>query len=199
MRSEKERMISGELYLPGDSELRARAKFAHEKTYKFNETLDKQNGEKILRELFSEFGEGSHIRPRLSVDYGENIVIGKRFFANYDLIMLDVAPITIGNDVMFGPRVSLLTPTHPIDAVVRNTGLEYALPIIIGDNVWLGGGVTVNPGISIGDNTIVGSGSVVTHDLPGNVIAVGNPARILREITDHDRQIWEEERSKHGI
>ncbi|WP_285007819.1 sugar O-acetyltransferase, partial [Lactococcus formosensis] len=115
----------------------------------------------------------------------------ENFYANVDCIFLDVAPITIGDDVMFGPRVSLITPLHPIDAAVRVRGLEYAKPITIGDRVWLGAGVIVNPGVSIGEGTIVGSGAVVTKDLTAHVITVGNQARILREISEKDQEYWE--------
>jgi maltose O-acetyltransferase len=110
---------------------------------------------------------------------------------------LDVAPIVIGENVMFGPKVNLLTPGHPIDAVIRNSGLEFGKKITIGDNVWIGGNAVVNPGVTIGNNTIIGSGSVVTKDIPDNVIAAGNPCKIIREITNEDKVYWEEEQQKY--
>jgi maltose O-acetyltransferase len=118
------------------------------------------------------------------VDYGENLHVGPRTFANYNLTALDVAPIRIGADCQIGPNVQLLTPTHPVAPTPRRDKLEAAQPITIGDNVWLGGGVIVGPGVTIGDNTVVGAGSVVIRDLPANVLAVGNPARVVREITE---------------
>jgi maltose O-acetyltransferase len=116
------------------------------------------------------------------VDYGENLHVGARTFINFNLIALDVAPITIGEDCQIGPNVQLLTPSHPVEPQARRDKLESARPISIGDNVWLGGGVIVCPGVTIGDNSVIGAGSVVTRDIPANVVAAGNPARVLREI-----------------
>ena len=123
-----------------------------------------------------------HIRPPLRVDYGYNLHVGAGTFANFGLVALDVAPIRIGEDVQIGPNVQLLTPTHPLDPERRRARWEAAEPITIGDNVWLGGGVIVCPGVAIGENTVVGAGTVVTRDLPANVLAVGNPARVVREL-----------------
>lgn len=131
--------------------------------------------------MLGELGADSHVKPPLFVDYGRNIRIGARTFINYKLVALDVAAITIGDDCQIGPNVQLLTPTHPVDPQPRRDKLEAAQPITIGDNVWLGGGVIVCPGVRIGDNTVVGAGAVVTRDLPANVVAVGNPARVIRE------------------
>jgi maltose O-acetyltransferase len=130
------------------------------------------------------FGEGSEIRPPLYCDYGYQIHIGARTFINYGAVLLDVATITIGDDVQIGPNVQLLTPTHPLDPDARRAKLEAARPITIGHNVWLGGGVIVLPGVSIGENTVVGAGAVVTKDLPANVVAVGNPARVIRQLQE---------------
>lgn len=128
-------------------------------------------------------GEDAFIKPPLFVDYGENISFGARSFANYNLTaLLDVAPITIGEDCQIGPNVQLLTPTHPIDPQPRRDKLEAAQPITVGDNVWLGGGVIVCPGVTIESNSVIGAGSVVTKDIPANVAAVGNPARVIRTI-----------------
>ncbi len=127
-------------------------------------------------------GEGSEIRPPLYCDYGYNLRVGERTFVNFGLVALDVAPITIGDDVQIGPNVQLLTPTHPLEAEPRRAKWESARPIAIGDNVWLGGGVIVLPGVSIGENTVVGAGAVVTRDLPADVVAVGNPARVVRQL-----------------
>lgn len=198
-RTEKEKMLAGDLYRADVPELTNAAHAGRQLAREFNKLDENASDQRVpyLKKIFKSFGEGSFIMPPLYVDYGSNTIIGKNFYANYDTIMLDVAPITIGDNVMFGPRVSLLTPGHPIDVDVRNNGLEFGQAITIGNNVWLGGHVVVNPGVTIGDNTIVGSGAVVTKDLPANVIAVGNPARILREITDADKVYWQAEQDKY--
>ena len=136
----------------------------------------------LLVELLGAVGDDTVIRSPLYVDYGSHITIGSGCFANYGLVALDVAPITIGDDVQIGPNVQLLTPTHPVEPVPRREKWESAEPITIGDNVWLGGGAIVCPGVTIGENTVVGAGAVVTKDLPANVVAVGNPARVIRDI-----------------
>ena len=132
-------------------------------------------------------GKEFYIEPPFHCDYGYNISIGQNFYSNYNCTILDCAQVTIGNNVLFGPNVSLFTAGDPIHPAPRNEGIEYAFPITIGNNVWIGGGVIVNPGITIGDNVVIGSGSVVTKDIPSNVIAVGNPCKVLKEITDEDR------------
>jgi maltose O-acetyltransferase len=140
-----------------------------------------------LREVFTEllgaFGTGSEIRPPFRCDYGYQTFVGARTFVNFGLVCLDVATVTIGDDVQIGPNVQLLTPTHPVEPGPRRDKWEAARPIVVGDNVWLGGGVIVCPGVTIGANTVVGAGAVVTRDLPANVVAVGNPARVIRELT----------------
>ena len=138
------------------------------------------DGHRILGQLLGEFGEESELRPPLYCDYGSQIRIGARTFVNFGLVALDPAPITIGHDVQIGPNVQLLTPTHPLDPDLRRAKWEAALPIAIADNVWLGGGVIVLPGVSIGENAVVGAGAVVTRDVPAGVVAVGNPARVIR-------------------
>jgi maltose O-acetyltransferase len=194
MTSEYERMVSGQLYRPSDPDLKALRMRHRQLAREFNQTQENQREQRAayLPQIFGKIGRNGHVTPPLYVDYGYNITIGENFYANYDAILLDVAPITIGNNVMFGPRVSLLTPGHPIDADVRNSGLEFGQPITIEDDVWLGGHVVVNPGVTIGARTIVGSGAVVTKDLPADVIAVGNPARVLRAVTDADRKEWQQ-------
>ncbi|MFC4556222.1 sugar O-acetyltransferase [Georgenia faecalis] len=183
-RTMRERMLAGDLYLADDPELAEASASALDLMDTFNMTTVRQRRvrESLLRELLGEVGEGTEIRPPLYVDYGSNIRIGARCFANFGLVALDVAPITIGDDVQMGPNVQLLTPTHPVEPGPRRDKWEAAKPITIGDNVWLGGGVIVLPGVTIGENTVVGAGAVVTKDLPANVVAVGNPARIVRRI-----------------
>ena len=138
-----------------------------------------------------------YVQPPFQVDYGTHIKVGTNFYCNADAMFLDTNWITIGNNVKIGPRVNLLTAGHPIDASVRVAMLEFAKPITIGDNTWLGGNVTVLPGVSIGANTVVGAGSVVVHDLPDNVVAVGNPAKVLRKITDADRKLWTKQAAQY--
>lgn len=197
--SEYQRMISGQLYRASKIEKKYNPQASRALAQKINQVslLDQEQIIRLEKELFGSTGENIYVNPPLHVDYGFNTHIGENFYANTDCMFMDVAPITIGDDVMLGPRVSLITPMHPLDAGVRARGLEYAKPITIGKRVWLGAGVIVNPGVNIGDNTIVGSGAVVTKDLPENVIAVGNPARILREITEEDKKYWEEQEKNY--
>ncbi|WAC65529.1 sugar O-acetyltransferase [Agrococcus sp. SL85] len=183
-RTNRERMLAGDLYIADDPESGARHDRAVRLARAYGEAFvdDAAAARPLLEALLGELGEGAVITPPLFVDYGEQIRLGARSFANYGLTALDVAPITIGEDVQIGPNVQLLTPTHPIDPEARRAKLEAAEPITIGDNVWLGGGVIVCPGVTIGENSVIGAGAVVTRDIPANVVAVGNPARVIREI-----------------
>ena len=183
-RTNRERMLAGDLYVADDPENARLAQRAVRlaDAYHRATVADDAGARLLLAELLGTLGDDAYVKPPLFVDYGENVHIGPRTFANYNLTALDVAPITIGADCQIGPGVQLLTPTHPVDPQPRRDKLEAALPIVIGDNVWLGGGVIVCPGVTIGDNTVVGAGTVVTRDLPANVVAVGNPARVVREI-----------------
>lgn len=182
-RTNRERMLAGDLYIADDPDSGRIAREAFRLTTEYHRAeAAGEEGRPLLEQALGTLGEGAYIKPPLYVDYGENIHVGPRTFINYNLTALDVATITIGADCQIGPSVQLLTPTHPVDPEPRRDKLEAALPITIGDNVWLGGGVIVCPGVTIGDNTVVGAGSVVTKDLPANVVAVGNPARVIREI-----------------
>ena len=140
----------------------------------------------MIKGFFAKTGENLSIQSPFYCDYGFNISIGEYFFSNYNLVILDIAPVKIGDNVMFGPNVSLYTAGHPIHPVSRNSGYEYGLPITIGDNVWLGGNVVVTPGVTIGENTVIGAGSVVVNDIPANVVAAGNPCRVVREIREEE-------------
>jgi maltose O-acetyltransferase len=182
--SQKERMLAGEPYLADDPELAADALRGALLSERFNSsTADDPAGRRAaLEELLGELGEGTEVRPPLRVDYGYQISIGPGTFVNFGAVMLDVARISIGADVQIGPNVQFLTPTHPVEPEARRAKWEAAEPITIGDNVWLGGGVIVCPGVTIGENTVVGAGAVVTKDLPAGVVAVGNPARIVRTL-----------------
>jgi maltose O-acetyltransferase len=182
----RERMLAGDLYIADDPVLAEESRTAFDLMEAYNATSVRQGKlrRRILEELLGSVGEDTEIRPPFYVDYGTHISIGSRTFANFGLVALDVAPITIGDDVQIGPNVQLLTPTHPVDPGPRRDKWEAAEPITIGNNVWLGGGVIVCPGVTIGENTVVGAGAVVPKDLPANVVAVGNPARIVREIAE---------------
>lgn len=184
-RTNAERMLAGDLYV-ADPEVEVLARRAARLADEYSRTVlgDEEAGHAILVELLGAIGEGSSIRPPLYVDLGSNIRIGARTAVNYHFTALDVAAITIGDDCMIGPNVQLLTPTHPVEPQPRKDKLEAAKPITIGDNVWLGGGVVVCPGVTIGDNAVIGAGAVVTRDVPANVVAVGNPARVVREGID---------------
>lgn len=183
-RTQKERMLAGDLYIANDAELERASRRAYRlmKEYEARYAADRDAATEVLKELLGAVGSGVHIKPPLFVDYGAYISIGNRTFANYGLVALDVARITIGEDAQIGPNVQLLTPTHPTGPSLRREKYEAAKPIVIGNNVWLGGGAIVLPGVTIGDNSVIGAGSVVTKDIPANVIAVGNPARIVRNL-----------------
>lgn len=183
-RSQKERMEAGDLYIADDPELAAASRQAYRlsREYEARYALDLADAHKILEELLGSVAADVHIKPPLYVDYGKYITVGTGTFVNYGLVALDVASITIGRDVQIGPNVQLLTPTHPVDPGQRRAKLEAAKPIVIGDNVWLGGCAIVLAGVTIGANSVIGAGAVVTKDVPPNVVAVGNPARIIREL-----------------
>ena len=183
-RSQRERMLAGELYLADDPELAAEALRAAELMKAFNDSSPAEPGERrrILAELLGSLGEGTEVRPPLYCDYGSRTHVGARTFVNFGLVALDVAPIHIGDDVQIGPYVQLLTATHPLEPEPRRAKWERAEPITVGDNAWLGGGVIVCPGVTIGADTVVGAGAVVTRDLPAGVLAAGVPARVLRPL-----------------
>ncbi|HEX5594520.1 MAG TPA: sugar O-acetyltransferase [Micromonosporaceae bacterium] len=185
MTSMKERMLAGEPYQADDPELVADLQRAALLMERFNASsaADPERRAQLLRELLGSLGDGADIRPPLYCDYGYQISIGAGTFINYGAVLLDVARITIGADVQVGPNVQLLTPTHPVEPKPRREKWEAARPINIGDNAWLGGGAIVLGGVTIGENTVIGAGSVVTRDLPPNVVAVGNPARVVRDVT----------------
>lgn len=183
--TELQRMLAGELYRDSDPELVEMRKACGRLLDRFNATAaaDDAVRSRILVDLLGDIGDGSWIMPRFQCDYGTNITIGGNSFLNYDAILMDCAPITIGDDVSIGPRVQLLTALHPVeDHRARRARWETAAPIVISDNVWLGGGVIVCPGVTIGRNTVIGAGSVVTKDVPDHVVAVGNPCRVLRAL-----------------
>ena len=188
MSAMRDRMLRGELYIADDPDIAADWARAVPILDRYNAPgVTQAERDVLLRELLGDVGEGVVVRPTFRCEYGSPVTIGERTFVNFDCVMLDVAPITIGASCQLATRIQLLTATHPIDPGPRRTGWESAEPIVIGDNVWLGGGVIVNPGVTIGDDTVVGSGAVVTRDLPAGVVAAGVPARPLREIDERDR------------
>ncbi|MDX6740891.1 sugar O-acetyltransferase [Actinocorallia sp. A-T 12471] len=182
-RSNRERMLAGDLYI-ADAELEAGTARAALLAHRYGQLYytDQDEARAVLGELLGGIGEGSHIRPPLYVDYGVHLTVGSGVFVNFNLTALDVAAITIGDDVQIGPNVQLLTPTHPLDPEQRRAKLEAAAPIVIEDNVWLGGGAIVLAGVTIGRDSVIGAGSVVTRDVPAGVVAVGNPARVIRTL-----------------
>lgn len=191
MGEQKARMLRGELYMDSDPELVAERLVCNRLTRRFNDAAVDADDERhaLLKELLGSIGDDTRIMPRFECDYGYSIHIGTNSFVNYDAILLDCAPITIGDDVSIGPRAQLLTALHPMDDhEARRRRLESAAPITIGDNVWMGGGVIVCPGVAIGSNSVIGAGSVVTRDVPSHVFAAGNPCRVIRELPGPERE-----------
>lgn len=184
---------SGEIYYPGDEEIFKEQLLCLDRLYDFNTTrpsqLDKRQA--LLKEMFAEIGENCYIEPPFHSNFGgRHVHFGNNVYANFNLTCVDDTHIYVGDGTMFGPNVILATAGHPILPQLREKGLQYNLPIHIGKNCWLGAGVIVLPGITIGDNTVVGAGSVVTKDLPANVVAVGNPCKVLRPIQERDKEYY---------
>lgn len=187
--TEKEKMLASGLYQPFEPSLCQDRRHAKELLYRYNglSPLCVEEREVLLKELFGTTKKNIFVEPPFQCDYGYNIHVGENFYANVNCVILDEAPVTIGDYVLLAPNVSLCTAGHPENVSQRRAGYEYAYPINIGNDVWLGAGVIVAPGVTIGDNTIIGAGSVVTRDIPANVVAVGNPCRVLRPIREEDR------------
>lgn len=177
-------MLAGELYRSADPELVADTRRAQRVLTRYNATSDEETGERatILRELLGSFGDGAVIRPLFACDYGYNIRLGRNAFINFNCVFLDCAPIEIGDNLQMGPAAQLYTAAHPLETDVRRSGLEYARPIRIGNDVWIGGGAIILPGVTIGDRSVIGAGSVVVRDVPAAKVVAGNPARILRDL-----------------
>ncbi len=189
----KEKMHSGKLYLPTDTELQKEQLACLDMLYDFNRTRpsEPEKRQDLLEKMFAEIGEGCYIEPPLQANWaGRNVHFGKNIYANFGLTLVDDTDIYVGDSTMFGPNVVIATAGHPILPELREKAYQYNAPVHIGKNCWLGAGVLVMPGVSIGDNSVIGAGSVVTKDIPANVIAVGNPARVLREIGEHDREYY---------
>ena len=198
--TEKEKMLAGKLYDPSDGELATLRTKAHNLSQDYNKTYENEEDRRkeILDELIPNRKEGVYLQGPIQFDYGVFTTIGENTYANFNLTVLDCAPVTIGDNVFFGPNVSILTPVHPIRYEERNqyrkedgqmTDREYAKPITIGNNCWIAGNVTICGGVTIGEGSVIGAGSVVTRDIPSGVVAAGVPCRVIREITDEDRMM----------
>lgn len=182
MKTEKEKMLSGIPYLSTDTELTEERRKAREKQLAINHAESPETRTLLIKAAFGSTGENLHIEPDVAFDYGYNIHLGENFYANFNCTFLDVMPIKIGRDCLLAPNVQLYTAAHSILPEVRKTGLEYGKPITIGDNVWIGGGAIILPGVTLGRNVVVGAGAVVTKSFPDNVVIAGNPAKIIRTI-----------------
>ena len=193
MSSMKERMHSGELYLPGDEDIMKEQFCCLEKLYDYNLTRPHEQEKRaaMLKEMFAEIGEDCYIEPPLHANWaGHHVHFGKCIYANFNLTLVDDTHIYVGDYPMFGPNVTIATAGHPILPELREQVYQYNASVKIGRNCWIGAGAVILPGVTIGDNVVIGAGSVVTKDIPENVIAVGNPCRVLREINERDRELY---------
>ena len=193
----KRKMHSGELYLPGDPEIMEEQMACLERLYDFNMTRPSEMEKRsvLLKEMFAEIGEGCYIEPPLHANWaGKHVHFGKAVYANFNLTLVDDTHIYVGDYTMLGPNVTIATGGHPILPELREKAYQYNAPVRIGRNCWLGAGVIVAPGVTIGDNTVIGAGSVVTKDIPGNVVAVGVPCRVVRPIGERDREYYFKDR-----
>ena len=189
----KEKMLSGELYLCDDKDILAEQAKCLELQYEYNLTRpsEAEKRKELLSKMFAEIGEGCYIEPPLHANWaGKHVHFGKNVYANFNLTLVDDNHIYVGDNTLFGPNVVIATAGHPIDPELRDKQYQYNIPVKIGKSCWLGAGVVVLPGITIGNNVVVGAGSVVTKDLPDNVVAVGNPARILRRVDERDKKYY---------
>ena len=190
--NQKERMLAGLPYKAGLDGLSEERVENRERIYDYNllRPSEKEKMDELIKRILGKTGENVFIEQPFHCDYGKNIEVGNNFYANFNCTILDVGKVIIGENVMFAPNVSIYTAGHPIHPKSRNSGYEYGISVTIGDNVWVGGSVVINPGVKIGNNVVIGSGSVVTKDIPDNVIAAGNPCKVIREITEDDRKYY---------
>ncbi|WP_418113279.1 sugar O-acetyltransferase [Vibrio scophthalmi] len=186
------KMHNQQVYICADESLVNEQQACLEILYDFNATRPRetQRREELLHRLFGQVGKDCYIEPPLRANWGKHTKVGDRFYANFNLTLVDDTTITIGHHVMIGPNVTLTTAGHPIDPAIRQQVAQFNIPITVGDNVWIGANVVVLPGVTIGENSVIGAGSVVTKDVPANVVAVGNPCRVLREISERDREFY---------
>ena len=186
----KDRMFTGDLYLPNDAAITEEQNACLELLYTFNQTRpsEQEKRNQLLKQMFAEIGENCYIEPPFHANFGgKHVHFGKNIYANFNLTMVDDGHIYVGDYTMFAPSVIVATAGHPILPELRETVYQYNMPVHIGKNCWIGAGAIILPGVTIGDQVVVGAGSVVTKDLPSNVVAVGNPCRVIREINEHDR------------
>ncbi len=193
----KDKMHSGELYLPTDESIFSEQLKCLDRLYDFNNTRPTELEKRflMLKEMFGSIGEGSYIEPPLHANWGgKHVFFGKKVYANFNLTLVDDTYIYVGDYTMIGPNVTIATGGHPILPQLREQGYQYNAPVKIGRNCWIGAGAIIVPGVTIGDNSVIGAGAVVTKDIPPNVLAVGNPCRVLREISDHDKEFYFKDR-----
>ena len=193
----KKRMMEGRIYPPGDEEIMAEQVVCMQKLWEYNQIQPKDMDKRFakLQDMFAEIGEGSYIEPPLHANFGgKHVHFGKNVYANYNLTMVDDTHIYVGDNTMIGPNVTIATAGHPIDPALRDVQAQFNMEVHIGRNVWIGGGCVLLPGVSIGDNTVIGAGRIVTKDIPANVVAYGNPCRVIREIGEHDRKYYYRDR-----
>ncbi len=191
--TEKERMEAGLIYLPGDEAIMKEQTKCLELLYDFNATrpMEGEKRQELLKKMFGSFGDGCYIEPPFYSNWGgKHVFFGNNVYANFALTLVDDSDIFVGDNVMFGPNVTVATAGHPVDPELRRKGYQYKADVHIGNNVWIGAGAIILPGVKIGENTVIGGGSVVTKDIPANVVAVGNPCRVLREIGERDKKYY---------
>ena len=193
--TEMDMLHTGELYLPGDDEIMAEQQKCLELLYDYNMTrpCETEKREELMRQMFAEMGERCYIEPPLHANWGKNTHFGSNVYANFNLTLVDDTDVYVGDSVMFGPNVTVATAGHPVDPELRRKVAQFNIPVHIGNNVWIGAGAVLLPGVHIGDNSVIGAGSIVTNDIPANVVALGNPCRVLREINDRDREYYYKE------
>lgn len=184
MKTEKQKMLDGELYIAADPELAGDRMRARQLTRFYNQSIETDEDIRmdLLKQLFGKTGENIYIEPTFRCDYGYNIHVGENFYANFDCTILDVCQVTIGDNCMLAPGVHIYTAAHPLDPIERTSGIEFAKPVVIGDNVWVGGRAIINPGVTIGNNAVIASGAVVTKDVPDRAVVGGSPARVIKYI-----------------
>ncbi len=192
----KERMQTGKLYFPTEEDLLSEQAEWMELLYDFNSTRPSEGKTRaeLLEKLLGGVGKNCYVEPPLHANWGCNTYMGDDVYANFNLTLVDDVKITIGSHVMFGPNVTVATAGHPVEPNLRSRQAQYNLPVNIGDNVWIGAGSVILPGVTVGDNTVIGAGSIVTKDIPANVVAYGNPCRVVREIGERDRKIYYRDR-----
>ncbi len=191
--TEKEKMLSGDLYLPDNEDIMAEQMLCLDRLYDYNQTrpTEGKKREVLLKEMFAEIGENCYIEPPLHANWGgKHCHFGKSVYANFNLTLVDDTHIYVGDCTMFAPNVIVATAGHPILPELREKQYQFNMPVHIGKNCWIGAGAVIVPGVTIGDNTVIGAGSIVTRDIPSNVVAVGNPCRVVREINEHDREFY---------